>query len=39
MRTNTKSSAVWTGPTEEMSSTVFERFRKLIYDNSGIVLA
>ncbi|MBI5267487.1 MAG: protein-glutamate O-methyltransferase CheR [candidate division Zixibacteria bacterium] len=39
MKTMIKSSLIWTGPTEEMSTSVFERFRDLIYDNSGIVLA
>jgi len=39
MSTMIKSSSVWTGPSGEMSTAVFERFRRLIYDNCGIVLA
>lgn len=39
MKIVAKSGFIWTGPTEEMSSSVFERFRDLIYENSGIVLA
>ena len=39
MSSSARSSLVWSGPTEELSSAAFERFRRLIYDNSGIVLA